>query len=47
MASIDERYFGPLAEDDAAAAIEQLRSGADVLPDKALERRPLAGGPDA
>ena len=46
MASIDERYFGPLTEDDAASAIGQLRSGEDVLPDKALERRGLAGGPD-
>src|SRR4051812_48487175 len=46
MASIDRRYFGPLATEDAARAIEQLRSGAEVLPEKALERRPLAGGPD-
>ena len=36
MASIDERYYGPLTADDAATAIEQLRSGAEVLPDKAL-----------
>jgi NADH:ubiquinone oxidoreductase subunit E len=47
MASIDERYFGPLSEDDAAAAAEQLRSGGEVLPDKRLEDRKLAGGPDA
>jgi len=47
MASIDERYFGPLETDEAATAIEQLRSGEDVLPAKALERRPLPGGPDA
>jgi NADH-quinone oxidoreductase subunit E len=47
MASIDERYFGPLREDDAAAAAEQLRSGQEVLPDKRLEGRPAAGGPDA
>jgi len=47
MASIDRRYFGPLAPEDAASAIEQLRSGAEVLPEKALEGRPLAGGPDA
>ncbi len=32
---------------EAATAIEQLRSGADVLPEKALEKRPLPGGPDA
>jgi len=47
MASIDARYFGPLEAAEAATAIEQLRSGAEVLPDKALEKRPLPGGPDA
>ena len=44
MASIDEVYFGPLEPGDAATAIEQLRAGEDVLPDKALAKRPLAGG---
>ena len=43
MASIDERYFGPLDADDAASAIEQLVAGQDVLPEKALAKRPLAG----
>jgi NADH-quinone oxidoreductase subunit E len=43
MASIDERYFGPLEAGEAATAIEQLVAGADVLPEKALEKRPLAG----
>jgi NADH-quinone oxidoreductase subunit E len=43
MASIDERYFGPLEAADAASAIEQLVAGGEVLPEKALERRPLAG----
>jgi NADH:ubiquinone oxidoreductase subunit E len=43
MASIDERYFGPLDGADAVLAIEQLLAGADVLPEKALEKRPLAG----
>ena len=47
MASIDERYFGPLEAADAATAIEQLKSGEDVLPEKALEKRPLAGDADA
>jgi len=47
MASIDERYFGPLDAAEAKTAIEQLRTGEDVLPAKALERRPLPGGPDA
>ncbi len=47
MASIDERYFGPLEAAEAATAIEQLRGGTEVLPEKALEKRPLPGGPDA
>jgi NADH-quinone oxidoreductase subunit E len=47
MASIDERYFGPLEAAEAKTAIDQLREGADVLPAKALEKRPLPGGPDA
>ena len=47
MASIDERYFGPLEDADAVTAVKQLRSGAEVLPEKALAKRPLPGGPDA
>jgi NADH-quinone oxidoreductase subunit E len=47
MASIDERYFGPLDSNEAETAIEQLRAGVEVLPEKALEKRPLPGGPDA
>jgi len=47
MASIDERYYGPLTTDDAMAAADQLGSGADVLPEKRLEDRKAAGGPDA
>jgi NADH-quinone oxidoreductase subunit E len=47
MASIDERYFGPLEAAQAETAIKQLRAGAEVLPEKALEKRPLPGGPDA
>jgi NADH-quinone oxidoreductase subunit E len=47
MASIDERYFGPLEAGEAATAIEQLLAGEDVLPAKALEKRPLAGDRDA
>ena len=43
MASIDERYFGPLEAADARTAIDQLLAGGDVLPEKALERRGLAG----
>jgi NADH:ubiquinone oxidoreductase subunit E len=47
MASIDERYYGPLTEDDARVAAEQLRAGADVLPEKRLQDRKVAGGPNA
>ena len=47
MASIDERYFGPLEASEAATAVEQLLAGGEVLPEKALERRSLPGGPDA
>jgi NADH-quinone oxidoreductase subunit E len=44
MASIDERYYGPLDEGDAATVIDQLRSGDEVLPEKRLEDRKAAGG---
>ena len=44
MASINERYFGPLGDEDAATAIEQLRQGSDPLPDKALSEKELPGG---
>jgi NADH-quinone oxidoreductase subunit E len=47
MASIDERYFGPLEAAEAKTAIEQLQAGAAVLPEKALEKRGLAGDSDA
>jgi NADH-quinone oxidoreductase subunit E len=46
MASIDQRYYGPLDSNDAVAAIEQLRSGGEVLPQKAVSERPAAGGPE-
>lgn len=45
MASIDGRYIGPLEAGDAARAVEQVRSGAEPLPEKSLMRRPAAGGP--
>jgi NADH-quinone oxidoreductase subunit E len=47
MASIDERYFGPLEAGEARTAIDQLLAGEDVLPEKALAKRPLAGDRDA
>jgi NADH:ubiquinone oxidoreductase subunit E len=43
MASIDQRYYGPLEAAEAGVAIEQLRAGVAVLPEKELLRRPLAG----
>ncbi len=46
MASIDERYYGPLTEEDAETAVEQLRKNrAEILPEKRLQDRPAAGGP--
>ncbi len=44
MASIDERYYGPLERDDAETVIGQIRQDEDVLPEKALAARGLAGG---
>ena len=44
MASIDERYYGPLTEDDATDAVEQLRNGPEVAAGKRLGPR-RAGGP--
>jgi NADH-quinone oxidoreductase subunit E len=44
MASIDERYYGPLENDDAATVLEQISSKQEVLPEKRLEGRDAAGG---
>lgn len=44
MASIDERYYGPLSDADAAAIVERLRAGEEPAPDKAVAKRRLAGG---
>ena len=46
MASVDERYFGPLDDGDVDLIVAALRSGGDVPADKALAERPLPGGPD-
>jgi NADH-quinone oxidoreductase subunit E len=46
MASIDERYYGPLSDADAATVVDQLRLGADPIPDKDIANRRAAGGPD-
>ncbi|MGA8925807.1 MAG: NAD(P)H-dependent oxidoreductase subunit E [Solirubrobacterales bacterium] len=45
MASIDERYYGPLDENDAEDAVNQLRGRKDVLPEKRIQDRAAAGGP--
>jgi NADH-quinone oxidoreductase subunit F len=46
MASIDERYYGPLTLADARDAVKHLRAGEEVLPGKALAGSPAAGGPE-
>jgi NADH:ubiquinone oxidoreductase subunit E len=46
MASVDERYLGPLEIADADAIATALRAGDEPLPDKHLLRRPAAGGPE-
>jgi NADH:ubiquinone oxidoreductase subunit E len=43
MASIDQRYYGPLELAEARTAIDQIKAGAEVLPEKDLTKRPLAG----
>jgi NADH:ubiquinone oxidoreductase subunit E len=43
MASIDQRYYGPLEAAEAGVAIGQLKAGKAVLPEKDLAARPLAG----
>jgi NADH-quinone oxidoreductase subunit E len=43
MASIDQRYYGPLELAEATTAIDQIKAGEPVLPAKSLESRPLAG----
>ena len=43
MAAVNERYYGPLEPAEAKTVIDQLVAGAEVLSEKALERRGLAG----
>ena len=45
MASIDQRYYGPLEDGDAAEVVAQLRAKDELLPEKRLEDRAVAGGP--
>jgi NADH:ubiquinone oxidoreductase subunit E len=42
MASVDGVYVGPLEEGDIPRLLEDLRSGAPVLPDRQLVRRQVA-----
>ena len=42
MASIDGVYVGPLTDDDVPTLVEQVRAGADPLPDKQLIKRASA-----
>ena len=46
MVSVDERYYGPLETAEGKTLIDQLRAGEEVLPDRALAKRPAAGGPE-
>ena len=43
MASIDERYYGPLDDADALAAIAALREDGEILPERRMSTRPTAG----
>jgi NADH-quinone oxidoreductase subunit E len=46
MVSVDERYYGPLEPGEGRTLVEQLRSGAEPLPERDLGKRAVAGGPD-
>ncbi len=47
MASIDDRYYGPLEIGEAEAIIAALRADSEPVPEKALHHRGLAGGSGA
>ena len=44
MVSIDEIYYGPLELADAQRAVDAIRGGSEPLAEKALAKRPAAGG---
>jgi NADH-quinone oxidoreductase subunit E len=44
MASIDQRYVGPLEVDDADKIVGAILSGNEAVPEKSLSRRGAAGG---
>ncbi len=43
MASVDGEYVGPLEASDCRAIVEDLRAEREVLPDKQLRKRKMAG----
>ena len=43
MVSVGETYYGPLEPGEGRTLVEQLRSGAEPLPEKDIKKRKLAG----
>jgi NADH-quinone oxidoreductase subunit E len=43
MVAVGETYYGPLEPGEGRTLVEQLRAGADPLPEKDLKKRPMAG----
>jgi NADH:ubiquinone oxidoreductase subunit E len=43
MASVDGEYVGPLVEDDCVRIVDDVKGGREVLPDKQLRKRKVAG----
>ncbi|MFY9264875.1 MAG: NAD(P)H-dependent oxidoreductase subunit E [Solirubrobacterales bacterium] len=43
MASVDGDFVGPLSVGDAKTLVDDIRAGREVLPSKALAKRPVAG----
>ncbi|MGH2946437.1 MAG: NAD(P)H-dependent oxidoreductase subunit E [Solirubrobacteraceae bacterium] len=44
MASVNGDYVGPLEAADCRAIVDDLKAGREVLPDKQLRKRKVAGG---
>jgi len=40
MISVDGEYVGPVTLDEVPELVQQIREGAEPLPDKQLRRRP-------
>ena len=43
MASVNGEYVGPLAPEDCRTLVDDLKAGREVLPDKQLRKRKVAG----